>query len=1124
MPIVTDGPMMAPERGIHELAGSFGAAIGATASEAWADSPMSQLGTAFEIADTKGERPREPMAVDPMGAATGFDGVDLTEAVKPATARMDMLEAIDRVKKAGLEKHLTLPNQPDIPPAQLEVMMRHAQQRREREATIERGPQGFIPSALQVGTSFLVGAADPINVASAFIPVMGELRYGKMLAAAGDSLSARLAVRAGVGAAQGAVGQAALEPLDWWAHTQEGRDFGMADVLHNIMFGAALGGAMHAGGGFISDAYRRRVDRPLFPYDLGEPLEYHTPWEDLRERPQPPSITRDILGEFPGVLERAPGFGTHVPASAIAEQGITSEQAEQHFRRIEPGEAVEPKPAPVEPSPEMDALVASVERQFGEASDTARTTVVINGERTVIDTDLAAVRAAESAQTSSPSPAVAIINDLPPRAHEDAMRVTIAALVNGEPTKAGEMLEAAAGADPRIAESFEAWHGSPHDFDRFDLSKIGTGEGAQAYGHGLYFAENEKVARGYQRTVSDKAFVNKVRELYDEGFGPEDAWAEVKDNWKDFTPGEQRLMLALEKDDWLGFEYPHQAVSAALRSLKSYDVSEETKAAVHAIGNMYRVKIKSNPEHFLDWDKPLSEQSEHVRKALLEHPDLSIAGTAAKWGHDIKSMYSRLSQRVGEHVDENGERWGAQGPSVASKALSDAGIRGIRYLDQRSRDFNDAYVTKPDEDGKFHVNGAGINEAFDTREQAQAALDKVISDQATRNFVVFDDKDIEITHKNGEPVKREEFLQQREAERTQAVKAKRPRGRAAADPQTWSLFEMLAHEGGLRPDPELEAIFGSARGPFVPGFGALIRKNGRPLDDALRLAKDRGYLFDETDVSGAPPRLTPNDLLDRIAEENAGRRQYKLDQQHATKAEMKADLERERHEIVSALHDEIEAATGQKGAQIDPALEKRVVEIVQKEGEHDVLAAYERAIMEDHDRYEASHSVRSQDQETAIPGWDVPGEPGAASENGRAAAGERGQAGVPGRGEGRADGGQPRDGGEGDRGSVPSQLDKAAAWRGIAAQRPDFNDPDIVAASNAAAKVPEPPTKLDERVTAAQKAEAYARELYDMFAHRLPEQERARLDEVIATLDREKADFDAVAERGAACLFEGGGG
>src|SRR5687767_3158774 len=34
------------------------------------------------------------------------------------------------------------------------------------------------------------------------------------------------------------------------------------------------------------------------------------------------------------------------------------------------------------------------------------------------------------------------------------------------------------------------FHGSPHKFDKFDMSKVGTGEGAQAYGHGLYFAEN----------------------------------------------------------------------------------------------------------------------------------------------------------------------------------------------------------------------------------------------------------------------------------------------------------------------------------------------------------------------------------------------------------------------------------------------------------------------------------------------------------------------------------------------------------------------------------------------------------------------------------------------------------
>lgn len=48
-----------------------------------------------------------------------------------------------------------------------------------------------------------------------------------------------------------------------------------------------------------------------------------------------------------------------------------------------------------------------------------------------------------------------------------------------------------------------AWHGSPHDFDQFDLGAIGTGEGAQVHGWGLYFAANREVSEGYIERLSD---------------------------------------------------------------------------------------------------------------------------------------------------------------------------------------------------------------------------------------------------------------------------------------------------------------------------------------------------------------------------------------------------------------------------------------------------------------------------------------------------------------------------------------------------------------------------------------------------------------------------------------------
>ena len=49
-----------------------------------------------------------------------------------------------------------------------------------------------------------------------------------------------------------------------------------------------------------------------------------------------------------------------------------------------------------------------------------------------------------------------------------------------------------------------AWHGSPHDFDTFDLGAIGTGDGNQAHGWGLYFAKKKSVSRNYQKVLSKR--------------------------------------------------------------------------------------------------------------------------------------------------------------------------------------------------------------------------------------------------------------------------------------------------------------------------------------------------------------------------------------------------------------------------------------------------------------------------------------------------------------------------------------------------------------------------------------------------------------------------------------------
>jgi hypothetical protein len=85
----------------------------------------------------------------------------------------------------------------------------------------------------------------------------------------------------------------------------------------------------------------------------------------------------------------------------------------------------------------------------------------------------------------------------------DALRYTADKAMSG-PLGAGEVVGEMLGpmrGKPPMAE-IDVYHGSPHRFEEFDASKIGTGEGAQAYGHGIYLAENPEIARDYQVRLS----------------------------------------------------------------------------------------------------------------------------------------------------------------------------------------------------------------------------------------------------------------------------------------------------------------------------------------------------------------------------------------------------------------------------------------------------------------------------------------------------------------------------------------------------------------------------------------------------------------------------------------------
>lgn len=276
-------------------------------------------------------------------------------------------------------------------------------------------------------------------------------------------------------------------------------------------------------------------------------------------------------------------------------------------------------------------------------------------------------------------------------------------------------------------EGITAYHGSPHDFDKFDISKIGTGEGAQAYGHGMYFAENEGVAKGYRDALAKN--VNSAIPAYQRA----QDWLE---QWN--SPKQAREEL----DSWI----------KDFRSKGKEDLAKQYEEMIPHLdnpnkGSMYQVKINHDPEHFLDWDKPLSEQP-HVKNKLQKLAE-SYSAPLHKM---IKEAIAKDSS-TGETI----ANFAGKGEYTA-KALREAGIPGIKYLDQGSRGISEAsqeLINKYGKEKAIEISEQNKKDAIEgpaSKAGTKAHWDNMINEiknGSTRNYVVFDDKNIDILKKYG---------------------------------------------------------------------------------------------------------------------------------------------------------------------------------------------------------------------------------------------------------------------------------------------------------------------------------------------------------------------------------------
>jgi hypothetical protein len=439
-----------------------------------------------------------------------------------------------------------------------------------------------------------------------------------------------------------------------------------------------------------------------------------------------------------------------------------------------------------------------------------------------------------------------------------------------------ELAKRADAGDEVARQGIRAYHGSPHDFPpvrelempdgavvyqsmddavpegaqviaehplgRFDMSKIGTGEGAQAYGRGLYFAEAEDVAKGYRDSLTD------FTELT------------IKQNGKVVKRGSN-----LTDDDLEAFKYleaglksagnfPHNREYYAKQHAERAGASEQVTALIDQYknaefsyekpkGSMYEVDIDATPDDFLDYDKPLSEQSDRVKEALgIKGQQNKLLALQAK-SNELQALYDKALSNVpsnqsfddlfgdsaalrseGEllteknRIDEEikllttpkyfqlGDRkipirvqdyfsganliHGQGAASEISKQLLDKGIKGIKYLDQGSR-------------------AAG---------------------KGTSNYVVFDDKLIDITKKYGISIP---------AAAAVLAGTMTPEEAQASTPQDQQASEYPSLGGmGVRMPPTAE----DEEAMLAPTGGDLMQQANRDFAGAIRTQPEPDFL------------------------------------------------------------------------------------------------------------------------------------------------------------------------------------------------------------------------------------------------------------------------------------------
>ncbi len=321
-----------------------------------------------------------------------------------------------------------------------------------------------------------------------------------------------------------------------------------------------------------------------------------------------------------------------------------------------------------------------------------------------------------------------------------------------------------------------AHHGSPHRFKKFSTDKMGSGEGTQAYGWGMYFAQKKDIAEHYRdglatttrahntldgKKLTDKA-VDQLAQSPDNGinmiamrygrqlagqrniqFLIEDSIRSVDEQIDEYERRRDSLQASIDKgthhsSTYSASDYQERIDGLAkLRGQMDAFMARTGHVPEKVNGSLYTVDVPEDYE-LLDYDALLSDQPEGVKSiinGILDSGVMEADSVKAVRGHNAAggNFYTLLSMDIG-------------GDKQASLLLREKGIPGLRFFDHMSR-FQPPPVPQFTAWAEY-FKGADLDNITDwERDNLRSEYDEFVNaeDTRTRNFVIFDDERVEIT-------------------------------------------------------------------------------------------------------------------------------------------------------------------------------------------------------------------------------------------------------------------------------------------------------------------------------------------------------------------------------------------